>query len=94
MTSGSRQPAGSCSGVAAPGFARISPNGCRPASGQHLHQSPADVLDHATCEMAVGTKLGIDATKKLLGEGFRRPWPPLIKMDAEVKAKVERVFNL
>ena len=38
-------------------------------------------------------KLGIDATKKLPGEGFKRPWPPLIKMDAAVKAKVENLFN-
>ncbi|MCW5552921.1 MAG: hypothetical protein KIS67_12270 [Verrucomicrobiae bacterium] len=28
-----------------------------------------------------GSKLGIDATKKLPGEGFKGPWPPLIKMD-------------
>ena len=54
---------------------------------------PADVLDHATSEIALGSKLGIDATKKLPGEGFKRPWPPLIKMDAVVKAKVEKLFN-
>jgi 4-hydroxy-3-polyprenylbenzoate decarboxylase len=36
-----------------------------------------------------GSKLGIDATKKLPGEGFKRPWLPLITMDAPVKAKVE-----
>ena len=30
----------------------------------------------------------IDATKKLPGEGFKRHWPPLIKMDEAVKAKV------
>jgi 4-hydroxy-3-polyprenylbenzoate decarboxylase len=53
-----------------------------------------DVLDHATSEIASGSKLGLDATKKLPGEGFKRPWPPLIKMDAAVKAKVERLFNL
>ncbi len=41
-----------------------------------------------------GSKLGIDATKKIPGEGFKRPWPPLIKMDAAVKAKVEKLFNL
>ncbi len=36
----------------------------------------------------------IDATKKLPGEGFnKRPWPPLIKMDESVKAKVEELFN-
>ena len=54
---------------------------------------PADVLDHATSEIASGSKLGIDATKKLPGEGFKRPWPPLIKMDESVKAKVEKLFG-
>jgi 3-polyprenyl-4-hydroxybenzoate decarboxylase len=28
-------------------------------------------------EIASGSKLGIDATKKIPGEGFERPWPPL-----------------
>ncbi|HEX5217960.1 MAG TPA: UbiD family decarboxylase [Verrucomicrobiae bacterium] len=57
-------------------------------------KGPADVLDHATSEIASGSKLGLDATKKLPGEGFKRPWPPLIKMDESVKAKVEKLFNL
>jgi len=39
------------------------------------------------------SKLGLNATKKLPGEGFKRTWPPLIKMDAAVKAKVEKLFN-
>jgi 4-hydroxy-3-polyprenylbenzoate decarboxylase len=56
-------------------------------------KGPSDVLDHATSEIASGSKLGIDATKKLPGEGFQRPWPPLIKMDEAVKAKVEELFN-
>jgi 4-hydroxy-3-polyprenylbenzoate decarboxylase len=56
-------------------------------------KGPADVLDHATSEIAIGSKLGIDATKKLPSDGFKRPWPPLIKMDAAVKAKVEKLFN-
>jgi 4-hydroxy-3-polyprenylbenzoate decarboxylase len=51
------------------------------------------VLDHATSEIAIGSKLGIDATKKIPGEGFKRAWPPLIKMDEAVKAKVEKLFN-
>ena len=29
----------------------------------------ADVLEHATSEITIGSKLGIDATKKLPGEG-------------------------
>jgi 4-hydroxy-3-polyprenylbenzoate decarboxylase len=52
-------------------------------------RGPADVLDHATTELAIGSKLGIDATKKLPGEGFKRPWPPLIKMDEAVKRKID-----
>ena len=42
---------------------------------------------------ASGSKLGIDATKKIPGEGFKRPWPPLITMDAAVKANVEKLFG-
>ena len=57
-------------------------------------KGPSDVLDHATSEIASGSKLGIDATKKLPGEGFKRPWPPLFKTDAAVKAKVEKLFKL
>ena len=52
------------------------------------------VLDHATSEIAVGSKQGFDATKKLPGEGFKRPWPPLIKMDEAVKARVAKILNL
>jgi 4-hydroxy-3-polyprenylbenzoate decarboxylase len=51
-------------------------------------KGPADVLDHATTEIAVGTKLGIDATKKLPAEGHPRQWPPIIKMDEATKGKV------
>ena len=52
-------------------------------------------------EIAVGSKLGIDATKKIPGEGFKRAWPPcgvkargerrltLIKMDEAVKVKID-----
>ena len=50
-------------------------------------KGPADVLDHATSEMAIGTKMGVDATRKLAGEGFKRTWPPLIRMDEAVKKK-------
>ena len=56
-------------------------------------KGPADVLDHATTEMAVGSKLGIDATKKLPGEGHKRGWPPLIRMDEAVKKRVEKLFE-
>jgi 4-hydroxy-3-polyprenylbenzoate decarboxylase len=54
-------------------------------------KGPADVLDHATSEMAVGSKVGFDATRKLPGEGFKRPWPPLIKMDPQTAARVQNL---
>lgn len=58
-----------------------------------LTKGPADVLDHATSELAMGSKLGFDATRKLPGEGFKRDWPPLIKMDPAVKQKIEQLFG-
>jgi 4-hydroxy-3-polyprenylbenzoate decarboxylase len=58
-----------------------------------LTKGPSDVLDHATSEMAMGSKLGIDATKKIPGEGFKRAWPPLIKMDEAVRKKVNSRFG-
>ncbi len=56
-------------------------------------KGPSDALDHATSEIVGGSKFGMDATKKLAGEAFKGPWPPLIKMDAAVKAKVEKLFT-
>lgn len=56
-------------------------------------RGPADVLDHATPEVAVGSKMGLDATKKLPGEGYKREWPPLIQMIDSVKNKVDEIQN-
>ena len=60
---------------------------------QHSTKDRSDVLDHATSEIASGSKLGIDATRKLFGEGFKHARPPLIKMDEAVKAKVGKLFG-
>ena len=54
---------------------------------------PFDVLDHATSEIASGSKLGIDATKKLPGEGFKRPGPPIIKKDEATRKKITALFG-
>ena len=56
-------------------------------------KGPADVLDHATSAIAFGSKLGIDATHKLAGEGFKRPWPPLIKMSEDVRRKIDAFYS-
>src|SRR5436309_4606329 len=55
-------------------------------------KGPADVLDHATSEIAIGTKLGIDATRKLAGEGHQRGWPPLIQMDEVTRKKMDALI--
>jgi len=60
-------------------------------------KGPADVLDHATSETGMGTKMGIDATRKLTGEGFKRQWPPLIRIDHQTRQRVDQLlkkFNL
>ena len=56
-------------------------------------KGPSDVLDHATSEIAIGSKLGIDATKKISGEGFKRPWPPLIRMEDSIRKKMDGLFR-
>jgi 4-hydroxy-3-polyprenylbenzoate decarboxylase len=58
-----------------------------------MTRGPADVLDHATAELAVGSKMGIDATRKLPGEGFKREWPPLIRMDETVRKRVDAILG-
>ncbi len=56
-------------------------------------KGPADVLDHATSEIAIGTKLGIDATRKLAGEGHKRGWPPLIQMDEATRKRIDALIG-
>jgi 4-hydroxy-3-polyprenylbenzoate decarboxylase len=51
------------------------------------------VLGHAASEIAIGSKLGINATRRLPGEGFKRPWPPLIKMDKQVQENITALFG-
>ncbi len=50
---------------------------------------PIDSLDHASRLPNYGSKMGIDATRKWASEGFSRPWPDEIIMDAKTKALVD-----
>jgi 4-hydroxy-3-polyprenylbenzoate decarboxylase len=50
---------------------------------------PVDSLDHASRLPDFGSKMGIDATRKWASEGFTRPWPDEIVMDAKTKALVD-----
>ncbi len=53
---------------------------------------PVDHLDHASYEQFFGGKLGVDATRKLPTEGYRREggWPAECVLDEATLAKVER----
>jgi 4-hydroxy-3-polyprenylbenzoate decarboxylase len=50
---------------------------------------PIDSLDHASRLPNYGSKMGVDATRKWSTEGFTRPWPDEILMDARTKALVD-----
>ncbi len=50
---------------------------------------PVDSLDHASRLANYGSKMGIDATRKWSTEGFARPWPDEIVMDAKTRAAVD-----
>jgi 4-hydroxy-3-polyprenylbenzoate decarboxylase len=54
---------------------------------------PVDSLDHASRLPNFGSKMGIDATRKWAAEGFTRPWPPMLKMDAAVVARVDAMWK-
>jgi 4-hydroxy-3-polyprenylbenzoate decarboxylase len=54
---------------------------------------PIDSLDHASRLPNYGSKMGIDATRKWAAEGFTRPWPPMIEMDAATKARVDAIWK-
>jgi len=53
---------------------------------------PVDQLEHASRLPNFGSKMGVDATRKWASEGFTRPWPDEIVMDAEVKKRVDALW--
>jgi 4-hydroxy-3-polyprenylbenzoate decarboxylase len=56
-------------------------------------EGPVDVLNHASPVPNFGSKMGIDATKKLPEEGMLREWPPDIEMRPAVKAKIDGLWK-
>lgn len=63
-------------------------NNIDPQRDTLFSMGPIDVLDHASRSMGYGSKMGIDATRKLPEEGFTRRWPPVIEMSPEIVARV------
>jgi len=54
---------------------------------------PVDTLEHASRLQDFGSKMGIDATRKWASEGFTRPWPDEIRMDAATKSRVDSLWK-
>jgi len=54
---------------------------------------PVDSLDHASRLPDFGSKMGVDATRKWSEEGFTRRWPEVIRMDEEVKRRVDELWK-
>ncbi len=54
---------------------------------------PVDTLEHASRLQDLGSKMGIDATRKWQSEGFARPWPDEIRMDAATKSRVDALWQ-
>ena len=68
-------------------------NNIDPERDARFTMGPVDVLDHSSRAFTYGSKMGLDATKKLPEEGFSRNWPPLIEMDAATKMRVDEMWG-
>ncbi len=68
-------------------------NNIDPERDIQFTMGPVDSLDHASRLPNYGSKMGIDATRKWEAEGFTRQWPPMLAMDATVKAKVDAMWK-
>ncbi len=53
-------------------------------------EGAVDILDHAAPYEGAGSKIGIDATRTMAGEGIFREYPPLIRMSEAVQERVTR----
>jgi 4-hydroxy-3-polyprenylbenzoate decarboxylase len=62
-----------------------------PARDTTVIKNPSDSLDHAPSDQNIGSHMGFDATRKLPGENYHRPWPELLKMTDEAKTLVDEL---
>ncbi len=58
-----------------------------------LTDGPVDILDHASPYYGTGSKMGIDATRKIPGEGIVREFPDMLKMTPEIEKLVNRRWS-
>jgi len=65
-------------------------NNVDPERDIEIVKGPVDLLDHASSYPRFGSKMGIDATRKMKEEGLIREFPPEIIMDKKIKDLVSR----
>ncbi|MGC1299421.1 MAG: UbiD family decarboxylase [Alloacidobacterium sp.] len=68
-------------------------NNIDPERDTQFTLGPIDSLDHSSRLPNYGSKMGIDATRKWAAEGFTRPWPPMIEMDAATKSRIDAIWK-
>jgi 4-hydroxy-3-polyprenylbenzoate decarboxylase len=68
-------------------------NNIDPQRDARFTMGPADVLDHSSRAFTYGSKMGLDATRKLPEEGFTREWPGVITMNDETKRRVDAMWG-
>jgi 4-hydroxy-3-polyprenylbenzoate decarboxylase len=68
-------------------------NNIDPERDARFVMGPMDVLDHSSRAFTFGSKMVLDATRKLPEEGFTRPWPDVIEMDEATKKKVDAKWS-
>ena len=68
-----------------------------PGRDLELVNGPLDILDHAAPRLGAGTKIGLDATRKIPGEEVHgqavRDWPTLLDMSSEIKQRVTQRWS-
>ena len=67
-------------------------NNIDPERDARFTMGPMDVLDHSSRTFTYGSKMGLDATRKLPEEGFMREWPDVITMDDATKRRVDAMW--
>lgn len=64
-----------------------------PGRDLELVNGPLDILDHAAPRIGAGTKIGVDATRKIPGEEVNghpvRDWPSILNMSDDIKQRVD-----
>lgn len=64
-----------------------------PGADTEFAKGPTHAYDHAAPVRYVGHKMGIDATAKLPGEGFPRPWPARVEIPEETRKRISERWS-